>query len=133
MGTATRSALAGLVSGALVGGVGSRIAMRISTMMGGIRDSTLGETLAYIGVVGLLGGVVGLVLGLLGRRWKAPWWAVGLLTGVLVFVAIRIEGNWPALFTEGSPIVNLVLWFAVGFGYGALWHRLAQPEGAVPA
>ncbi len=103
--------------------------MRVATLMGGFRDSSTEETLAYIGAMALLGAVVGVGLGAIVRRYPFPGWAVGLFTVALVFGAIWIEGNWPALFTQGNAFVNLILWTLVGFGFGTLWHRLARRRG----
>ena len=121
---ALRNAGAGFIAGLVFGGLGGRLAMRIATWMGGFRDSSLGETFGYILAMALLGAIVGVLLGAIPWTARAPWWTVALLTGLLVFVAIRIEGNWGALWSVGNPAVNVISFFLVGAGYGAAWHGL---------
>ena len=116
--------LSGAVCGLAVGGIGGRIAMRMTTLTGGFSDSSVEGTLLWFSISTLLGAALGAVLGALLTRRRARWWVIGLVSAALAFVSIRVEGNWEALYAVGNRSLNLAIWFAVGFGFGAGWSVL---------
>ena len=124
-------AFSGAVCGFVVGGVGGRIAMRMTTLTGGFSDSSLQGTLLWITISTVLGAAFGAVLGGLLARRRARWWVIGLASAALAFASIRVEGNWEAMYAVGNTVLNLAAWFAVGFGFGACWsvlfNRLTRP------
>ena len=117
-------ALVGAICGFVVGGVGGRLAMRLTTMTGGFSDSSLGGTALWMTISTVLGLLLGALLGLLFHRRDPRWWTIGVLTGTLTFLSIRVEGNWDALLAAGTPWVNVVAWLVIGFGYGVCWSLL---------
>jgi len=122
--------VAGCLSGFIFGAVGARVAMRIAHWQGGFEEASLGGT-AVLGIgLTAAGGMVGALMA--GRRVheRLRWWVLALITGALVLTAVALEGNWSALFDEGNTIVNLVLFFGSGMGYGAAWWWLMERFGS---
>jgi hypothetical protein len=135
MGTA---ALAGLIAGVLVGGVGSRIAMRIAGAMSDpalvgiartnndniVGDITFGGTFALIVFGGLLPGLAGGAIYLLARPWLAPfgrWGGVAFGLALLASFGASVIEPFNIDFRKfGAPALNVAM-FALLFPlFGAI-------------
>jgi len=135
-------ALSGLIAGIIVGGIGSRVAMRISAVAGGesisglktengniVGDITLGGTLTLL-VLGAMLGVFGGLLYTVVRRWLpgSQWWK-GLLFGVLlllVFGSHIIEGDNFDFSRFGPPLLNIGLFASLFILYGLAVAPIAE-------
>src|SRR3990172_2431280 len=128
--------IAGFFAGAITGGVGSRIAMRIVAItaggadQGGITDAeaTVGEITAggttFLLFVGGGGGALGGLLYLAVRRWLADAgrWR-GLVFGLLLLAAFGsaiIEGDNPDFDEFGSPGLNIAMFASLFIIFGLL-------------
>jgi hypothetical protein len=125
------TAMAGMVAGVIVGGIGSRLAMRILAITSApqatgiltengnrVGEITLGGTLALLLVGGLLLGPIGGVAYLGVRRWlPGPAWVKGLSFGFLLLAVFGLgilnPGN--ADFTRLGPKSLSVTLFALLF------------------
>lgn len=135
------AALAGALAGVLVGGLGSRVAMRISGAMSDqalvglartdngnlLGEITFGGTLALVIFAGFLPGVFGGIFYAAVRPWLRPLgrWA-GLLFGLALLGAAGslVLDPFNIDFRKfGVPIVNVVL-FAVLFPLFGIAHML---------
>jgi hypothetical protein len=134
--------IAGLTAGILVGGVGSRVFMRIAGAASGTRgggriteagftvgELTLGGTIALVVFIGIISGIVGAGMYLAMRPWLgwAGKWR-GVVFGILLFgltsatsdlmnpdnVDFSILGNGPLL-------VALIIGLFIAFGVVADW------------
>ena len=149
--------LAGIGTGVLVGGLGGRVAMRISAIAapdyvtgafteGGNRvgDITIGGTLALVIFVGILGGALGAVVYLIVEPWLARagrWHDVAF---TLIVIAVGAPGTLAAensdffILRHQEINVAMVLGLFVGFGLllpravRALDHRLPLVDAARP-
>lgn len=100
--TGTIGVVGGLVAGVLVGGLGSRLVMRILAATSGenvqgalteaeerVGEITAGGTIGLVMFVGVFGGVVGGVLYVIVRRvLPAQAWLAGLSFGLLLLVSL---------------------------------------------
>lgn len=123
---AAAGSLAGALVGLIVGGVGGRIAMGAAALMGGGSEVTV-ATLGVVFFGGILGAMMGLVLAGLQqlRQISAPW--VGLITGTILLLGLLMDPvAWADLFHEGTPWVNLPMFFGIGALYGVLWGPAAS-------
>ena len=136
----------GAIAGLLVGGVGSRIAMRISAIADGdfiqglktengnlVRDFTVDGTVELLVFGGLFPGVFGGLIYMAVRRWlpgSRQWGWHGLLFGLLLFVVLGsavIEGDNRDFSRFGPTALNLFM-FALLFPlFGLLVALLAGP------
>jgi|GEM_PF-2153882 len=114
-------ALAGLITGLVVGGVGSRIAMRVVALIAGIPpEFTLGGTVGIL----FLGAFLGVPFGLLfmtGRRFiPLPDLGKGLLYGSILFLIfvlplfISPEGEFALI----SPLTGLIIFGQIPILFG---------------
>lgn len=149
--------LAGIGTGVLVGGLGGRVAMRISAIVapdyvtgafteGGNRvgDITIGGTLALVIFVGILGGALGAVVYLIVEPWlsRAGRWRDAAF--VIVVIAVGAPGTLTAdnsdFFILRHQEINVAMFLGlfVVFGLllpravGALDRRLPLVDGARP-
>jgi hypothetical protein len=122
---------AGIICGIIVGGFGSRIAMRISAVLGGeeiaglvtengnvVGDITVDGTAALLIFAGLPFGIAGGWLYVLIRRWlQGPRWWHGLLFGTLLLMTFgrAIINDDNADFTKLGPAAVNVTMFAMLF------------------
>jgi len=121
--------------GALVGGVGSRIAMRISAIMATeaeqgtltdadqvVGDMTLGRTLVLIVFGGLLTGMAGGLMYSGARRWLADARQLrGLAFGALLLVSTGwsvIERDNPDFAALGSVTANVTMFAIIFLAFG---------------
>jgi hypothetical protein len=137
------SVLAGIVAGLIVGGLGSRIVMRIvgiiagPEMVGAVTDAgnrvgeiTLSGTMELLLFVGLFSGVAGgLAYAALGPwlPWAGPW--KGLVFGGLLLATFGsgvIEADNSDFHRFGSPILNLLLFAALFILFGTVLAPLAE-------
>jgi hypothetical protein len=135
------AAMAGSIAGILVGGLGSRVAMRISGAMSDpalvglartdngniLGEITLGGTLALVIFVGFLPGVLAGIFYAAARPWLRPLgrWA-GLAFGLALFGAVGSMALDPFNIDFrkfGVPIVNVAL-FALLFPLFGIAHML---------
>jgi hypothetical protein len=137
------SVLAGIVAGLIVGGLGSRVVMRIvgmtagSEMLGAVTDAgnrvgeiTVSGTLELLLFVGFFSGVAG------GLAYAAfvPWLArVGRWKGVAfgslllaVFGSGVIEADNSDFHRFGSPILNVLLFATLFILFGMMFASLAE-------
>lgn len=149
----TRGGLAGIITGMVFGGVGGRLAMRLSFLIdpsargvvteGGNRvgEFTLEGTLALIIFIGLFSGISAGFLLVLVRRWMPARLparaAVGSMIGVAAGARLAIEGrNFDFRILEpplGQAVIFIGLAAAAGAGIIAIddWldRRLPHPRG----
>ena len=149
---------AGTIAGVLVGGLGSRLAMRVMAATSGddaqgaiteaeevVGRITVGGTLGLVLFVGLGLGTVAALLYLLLRRWL-PWpaWLSGLLFGVLLLAVFGrddpvdpdnpdftiLSPKWLAvvMFTLLLPLFGLVLGSVVARLDAAYPELSARPK-----
>ncbi len=128
---------AGIITGILAGGVGSRIAMRISAVLGGeeisglvtengnvVGDITVDGTVGLLIFAGALPGIAGGWLYVLVRRWlPGPQVWHGLLFGTLLLMALGVViiNNGNRDFTQlGSPAVNVAMFALLFVLFGVL-------------
>lgn len=135
------AALAGALAGVLVGGLGSRVAMRISGAMSDqarvglattdngnfLGDITLGGTLALVIFAGFIPGVTAGIFYAAARPWLRPLgrWA-GLAFGMALLAAMGslVLDPFNIDFRKfGVPIVNVAL-FALLFPLFGIAHML---------
>jgi len=131
------SALSGALTGAVVGGLGARLAMRGVALIGRMEPSfTLGGTL----VIGIMGAILGLLGGvLLGLVWRwLPGRALvkgatfgGIVTVLVAILFLRVSGG--ELDLAAPPVraalfawIPLVWGVATGWLYARLEPRLAR-------
>jgi hypothetical protein len=147
--------LAGLTAGILVGGVGSRVFMRIAgaasgTQGGGriteagftVGELTVGGTLALVVFIGIISGVVGAGMYLAMRPWLgwAGKWR-GVAFGILLFGLTSATSDLMnpdnvdfLILGNGLLLVALIIGLFVGFGvvtdgvFGMLDRRLPGGE-----
>ena len=128
--------LTGLVAGFLAGGVGSRLAMRITAMMTDERlQGTLTEAQERVGVISfggtfflvvfsaLLGIYGGLLYRLFAAWLPAKTWQKGLGFGVfllLVHGTMLIEGDNFDFTRFGSMAVNLAMFILIPIAFGLI-------------
>ena len=154
------SALAGLFAGVTVGGVGSRLVMRASSLVSpdvsgiGVRSEqgfrigevTVGGTLALVIFLGIFVGVIGAVMYALTQPWLA-WsgrWR-GVLFGVFLFVvgsassdALNPDNRDFFLLDRLGIVVVLFVALFIGFGvvmdraYRWLDERLPEFDAGLP-
>jgi DMSO/TMAO reductase YedYZ molybdopterin-dependent catalytic subunit len=113
---------------------GGLITFSIDTMVRVITGLHLGPTSAVakfgemsIAVVQfiLAGAVFGLVLALLGRRWPGRLVSLGILGGLLLFIAVALVEIW--LGFPAAGVVATLVWLGVVFaGWGAVLGRLIR-------
>lgn len=139
------AALAGTIAGILVGGLGSRVAMRISGAMSDpaligvartandniVGSVTLEGTLALTIFVGLIPGLIGGALYAAARPWLAPLgrWA-GLAFGLVLLAALGPVALEPSNFDFqrfGSPALNVAM-FALLFPLFGVTIAIAHPR-----
>ena len=146
--TAGAAGVAGAVAGILVGGVGGRIAMRVSgalsdplhvgvpTAAGNrVGDITLGGTLALVVFAGLLPGVIAGAAYAATRPWLAPlgrWSGVAFGFGLLAAIGPAVLEPFNFDFRRfGPPALNVamfVLLFPL-FGIAVAWGlRVLEPR-----
>lgn len=132
----------GLIAGVLIGGLGSRIAMRLSALAGG--DSILGMVTENGNVVGNItvdgtllliyaGGLAGAIGGFVYMAWRRwipgpPRWR-GLVYGVIllsIFGRLVIEGDNPDFVRFGPPVLNIIMFASLFIFYGLLLVPLAE-------
>ena len=128
---------AGLTTGILVGGFGSRIAMRISAVLGGeeiaglitengnvVGDITVDGTVGLLIFAGLPFGIAGGWLYVLIRRWlPGPRWWHGLLFGTLLLMtlgALVINNDNPDFTQLGHTAVNVTMFAMLFVLFGLL-------------
>jgi hypothetical protein len=128
--------LAGIPAGILVGGIGSRIAMRISALVGGeeiagrltengnsVGEITLGGTAELIFFAGFFPGVFLGPLYQIIRGWlPGPVLVKGVLYGVLllaVFGAVTINSGNPDFAELGPPGLNVAMFSLLFILFGA--------------
>ena len=142
--------VSGVIAGVLVGGAGSRIAMRISAMAGGDAISGLltenGNVVGEITISGTIflliaGAIVGTVGGfayVVSHRWlpKSSLWK-GLAFGILLLLVLGsliIEGDNRDFAQFGPPILNIGLFASLFILYGVLLPVIAKKlDRIVPA
>lgn len=141
------NALAGFAAGTIAGGVGSRIAMRISAVAAGsakqgtitefeatVGEITAGGTMFLIlagGLVGVMGGLIYLAL----RPWVADAgrWR-GLVFGVSVvaiFGPAIIAGDNPDFHRFGPPALNITMFASFFILFGLLVVPLSEWMGRI--
>ncbi len=120
------SALSGALTGAVVGGLGARLAMRGVALIGHIVLSfTLGGTL----VIGIMGAILGLLGGvLLGLVWRwLPGRALvkgatfgGIVTVLVAILFLRVSGG--ELDLAAAPVrAALFAWIPLAWGAATGW------------
>ena len=136
------SGLAGLVTGVVIGGVGSRLFMRIAGAMAPDRvqgagteagftvgEVTAGGTIALVLVVGIFVGIIGAVLYVASIPWLmwARQWR-GLLAGVVLLAAgsatsdVMNPDNFDFLILENEVLlVGLIIGLFLAFGLFLDW------------
>lgn len=114
-------ALVGLISGLIVGGIGSRIAMRVVALIAGIPpEFTVGGTFGIL----LLGAFLGVPFGLLfvaGRRFiPLPNVWKGLLYGFILFLIFVVPPfiSPAGEFTLASPLADLIIFGPIPIVFG---------------
>ncbi len=125
--TLRNGALAGLLAGAVIGGIGARLAMRVVALVVGSQPSfTLTGTVLIV----LMGAILGIPLGLLyialRRVWRGPDGWLGLLMGVtlLLLLVVPLFTSQPGgEFGLLSPLAGIALFgvLPVGFGLALAW------------
>ncbi len=132
------AALSGMIVGFVVGGIGGRIAMRVSgylyerqhpgtvaiTQSSGqqVGDITVAGTLSLMAETTLFLGIGGGLLYLLFRPWlPGSGWLKNLATGlffVLLLGSLQINSGNADFSRLGSPAVNVLMFGLLIFGFG---------------
>ena len=142
--------LAGFVAGVIAGGVGSRIAMRVSGIAAGsakqgfltegenpVGEITLSGTVILVGFSGFIGATGGLIY-LATRRWVADAgrWS-GLAFGVLLLAMLGssiIEGDNFDFYVFGPRTLNVAMFASLFILFGLLVAPLFERVNrALPA
>jgi len=141
-------ALTGFVAGLIAGGVGSRLAMRISGILTEPafrrvlteNDNVVGEiTVGGTAVLILLGGIFGAAGGLLYVAMR-PWVAEagrwrGLVFGVVILAilgSLIIEADNPDFHQFGPPVVNVATFASLFVFFGLLLPTSERLLRALP-
>jgi hypothetical protein len=135
--------LGGIAAGLIVGGLGSRIVMRIVGITAGpemigavtengnrVGDITLAGTMEVVLFVGLFSGILGGLAYVAVRRWLSPFgrWA-GLGFGFLLLATFGsgvIERDNFDFHRFGFPVLNVVLFAALFLIFGLVVVPLAE-------
>lgn len=125
--TLRTGALAGLLAGALIGGIGARLAMRVVALAVGSQPSfTFTGTMLIL----VMGAILGIPLGLLYIALRRVWrWAdgwLGLLLGMalLLLLVVPLFTSQPGgEFGLLSPLAGIALFglLPIGFGLALAW------------
>ena len=120
-------AIAGLVAGAAIGGIGARLAMRGVALAAGLEPGfTLGGTMIIFVLGAIMGMVFGLPYGWLWRLLPLPGRVTGLLYGLtlnLVFVLPLFFNQRNGEFGLVTPLVGFSLFgpIPIFYGLGLQW------------
>lgn len=123
------AAVAGLAAGAVVAGLGARLAMRVVAIVGGMSP---GFTAAGTAIIMLLGGIVGLIAGaifgiirpFLPLRGLGKGLAFGALLAALIALPFIREPQGE--LTLATPALGAALFGAVGLLYGLALEAALQ-------
>lgn len=137
--------LAGIVAGALIGGVGGRVAMRVSGAMyerahpdvpaiTSSSDEPVGQlsldgTLSLIFEAGLFFGIAGGLAYLLVRPWlprRVPARGLVFAAMLLALGSVVIDKDNPDFRRFGSPVVNITMFVGLIVAYGWCVAFLAE-------
>lgn len=135
--------VSGLIAGALVGGLGGRIVMRISAMAGGeaiqgqlteaenvVGQVTIGGTFSLIFFGVLFSGLIGGLLYMAVRRWlPGPRRWRGLSYGVLLLLvlgSVIIDSDNEDFVRFGPPLLNILLFASLFLLFGLTIAPLAN-------
>lgn len=142
--------LTGYVAGVIAAGIGSRLAMRIVSLVAGHEHyGELTEAEERVGQIStggtvfliFFGGIVGIggaLLFLASRRWL-PWsgWRLGLAFGCLILLALGpmvVDGENFDFSEFGSPTLNILMFAALFLLFGILIATLFERlDRRVPA
>ena len=134
-----RAALAGMVVGVIVLGVGGRLAMRfVALLIHQAPHLGVGASLGILLIGGILGTIAGAAYGgILQRRWPARVTAKGFLFGSVLF-SVLVLLQPPAIRAEVAAARDqwwaiIPLFWAVCVGYALVLARQLSAEGEFAA
>ena len=121
-------AIGGVAAGLLVLGPGLRIAMRVVAILDSVRspEFTVGGTMfIIIGVGVVMGGIFGVIGNVARGGFGIPSGAAGLVPALLVMLMISLDSELRSEIVGlgKGPWLNIPMFGAVAFGYGAVWTR----------
>lgn len=136
------AALAGLATGAVVAGIGARLAMRAVAVLGGTRPGfTVDGTVAIMLLAGVMGLVVGAIYGVVRPFLPLRGMARGLALGAVLaaLIALPFFRDPQGELALATPALGAALFGAVGLAFALAleailqrWDARRRPEGGHP-
>ena len=123
------TAVSGLIAGAVIGGIGGRLAMRAVAVIGGMTpEFSVGGTLAIVMIGAMMGALCGFLLGAIWPQLPGPALVKGAWFGATLSILVSI-----LLFSAGdgelalaTPPVRAALfgWIPLAWGGATTWLLL---------